>query len=79
MSTYADAIMTKIKYVLTSKNDSFTCPILMLVHRTPVWLYLNLSTAANRSSSVKNHAVTGEFGMAKQNPPNNTVNTPANR
>ena len=71
--------MTKIKYVLTSNNDSLTCPILILVHLTPVWLYLNLSTAANRSSAVKNHAVTGELGMAKQKPPNNTVKTPANR
>ncbi len=71
--------MTKIRYVLTSKNDSRTCDNLILVHRTPVWLYLSLSTAANRSSAVKNQAVTGELGKAKQANPNTIVNTPASR
>ena len=78
-NTYADAIITNTKYVLTSTKLSFTCAILILEHLTPVWPALSLSTAANLSSSVKNHAVTGELGMAKHTSPNNTVTTPANK
>src|SRR6478752_3791366 len=79
LTVYADAIISATSQILTSRIASFSWELLNLVQRTPVCPCLKRSTAANRSSEVRNQADTGEFGMMKQNSPNKKVSDPARR
>lgn len=78
-TVYAEAIMIATSQTFISRNPSWIWERLNFVHRTPVCPYLKRSVAATRSSLVKNHAVTGEFGTAKQANPKRNVRDPANR
>lgn len=76
---YAAAIINVTNQTFGSRKLSLIWDHLNLVHRTPVCPYRSLSVATTLSSFFKNHALTGELGMAKHMIPNKNVKAPASR